>query len=91
MIVLKRLDPTENVNRWYLVSIQPTLFHPCAVIVAWGRCDNDFQRWRAIPVEDQAQAERLAERIVSRKIRRGYHVSKGAFRSLSFESPREGL
>jgi predicted DNA-binding WGR domain protein len=79
MIVLNRLDPTENVNRWYLVSIQATLFHPCAVIIAWGRRDNDFQRWRAIPVENQAQANQLAEKIVSKKIKRGYRVLESAF------------
>jgi predicted DNA-binding WGR domain protein len=88
MIVLNRVDPNENVNRWYLVSIQPTLFHPCAVIIAWGRRDNDFQRWRAIPVENQAQANQLAEKIVSRKIKREYRIAQclfpAAFISLPF-------
>jgi hypothetical protein len=34
--LLKRFEPEENVNRWYLVHVQPTLFEPIAVICAWG-------------------------------------------------------
>jgi len=32
-------------NSWYLVSIQATLFFPCAVIIAWSLRDNNFQQW----------------------------------------------
>jgi predicted DNA-binding WGR domain protein len=74
MIFLNRIDPHENLNRWYLVSIQATLFHPCAVVIAWGRRDNAFQQWRAIPVESAAQAQELADRIVTKKIKKGYSV-----------------
>ena len=72
MILLQRIHPEVNENRWYLVAVQPTLFHPCAVVIAWGRRDNDFQQWRVIPVETEEQARDMAERIVARKIRRGY-------------------
>jgi predicted DNA-binding WGR domain protein len=68
MIFLSRINPHENLNRWYLVSIQATLFHPWAVIIAWGRRDNAFQQWRAIPVESAVQAQELADRIVTKKI-----------------------
>ena len=74
MTYLIRIDPTKNLNRWYLVSIQSTLFSPCAVVVAWGRRDNTFQRWRAIPVDSSEQAQVLATKIVSSKIKRGYSV-----------------
>jgi predicted DNA-binding WGR domain protein len=77
-ILLNRIDHTENINRWYLVSIQATLFHPCAVVIAWGRRDNEFQQWRVIPVENQQHAARLAEKIVSRKIKRGYRIPTSA-------------
>ena len=72
MILLQRIHPEVNENRWYLVAVQPTLFHPWAVVIAWGRRDNDFQQWRVIPVETEEQARDMAERIVARKIRRGY-------------------
>ncbi|MBN1372590.1 MAG: WGR domain-containing protein, partial [Anaerolineaceae bacterium] len=57
MIILTHVNPSENLNRWYIVSIQPTLFHPCAVIIAWGRRDNSFQQWRAIPADTPDQAQ----------------------------------
>ena len=74
MILLSHVEPTDNLNRWYLVSIQATLFFPCAVVIAWGRRDNDFQQWRAVPVETLAQAQELANRIVKKKLQRGYQV-----------------
>lgn len=74
MTLLSHVEPAENQNRWYLVSVQATLFHPCSVVIAWGRRDNDFQQWRVIPVESMVQANRVAEKIVERKIKRGYLV-----------------
>ena len=72
MTLLSHVEPTENQNRWYLVSVQATLFHPCSVVIAWGRRDNDFQQWRVIPVESRAQADQVAAKIVESKIKRGY-------------------
>ncbi len=74
MILLSHIEPTENLNRWYLVSIQATLFFPCAVIIAWGRRDNDFQQWRAIPADTLDHAQELADKIVKKKLQRGYQV-----------------
>jgi predicted DNA-binding WGR domain protein len=72
LTLLSHIEPAINCNRWYLVSVQATLFHPCAVVIAWGRWDNDFPRWRLIPMESGALADQLAADIVERKIRRGY-------------------
>ena len=77
MTLLSHVEPTENQNRWYLVSVQATLFHSCAVVVAWGRRDNDFQQWRVIPVASMVQANQVAEKIVERKIKRGYQAQSG--------------
>ena len=77
LTILNYVDPTINQNRWYLVSVQSTLFHSCAVVVAWGRRDNDFQQWRVIPVESIVQANQVAAKIVERKIRRGYQAQPG--------------
>lgn len=71
---MNHIDPGENMNRWYLVTVQPTLFHVFSVVIAWGRRDNDFQNWRAIPSETQEQADQLAARIVARKIKKGYRI-----------------
>jgi len=74
VILLSRKCVEENLNRWYLVSIQATLFFPCAVVVAWGRRDNNFQQWRAIPVDTLDHAQELANKIVKKKLQRGYQV-----------------
>lgn len=74
MILLSHVEPTDNLNRWYLVSIQATLFSPCAVIIAWGRRDNDFQQWRAIPVDTPDNAQELVAKIVKKKLQRGYRI-----------------
>ena len=75
MILLSHVDPTVNQNRWYMVSVQATLFYPCSVVIAWGRRDNDFQQWRVIPVESKDQADQVAAKIVERKLKRGYQVT----------------
>ena len=74
MVLLSRVEPADNLDRWYLVSIQATLFFPYAVIIAWGRRDNDFQQWRAIPVDTPDHAQELANKIVKKKLQRGYHI-----------------
>lgn len=74
MVLLSRVSVDENLNRWYLVSIQATLFYPFAVVIAWRRRDNDFQQWRALPVETLGQAQEIANRIVKKKLRRGYQI-----------------
>jgi predicted DNA-binding WGR domain protein len=75
MVLLYRISPQENMNRWYFVGVQPTLFDPYAVVVAWGRRDNEFQRWRAIPALSAEQGHLLAQKIVQHKLRRGYQIT----------------
>ena len=77
MIVLIRHDPANNVNRWYAVSVQATLFCPHAVLCGWGRRGSAFTRWRIIPTESRAQADELAAKIVAAKKKKGYRVLHG--------------
>jgi|GEM_PF-1915875 len=77
MTTLSHVDPTANLNRWYLVSVQATLFSPYAVVIAWGRRDTEFQQWRALPAESPSKAEQLAAKIIQHKLRRGYRVYPG--------------
>jgi predicted DNA-binding WGR domain protein len=74
MTYLVREEPENNVNRWYFVTVQPTLFEPLAVICFWGRRGTKYQRARILPAGTPAQAEELASWIVSQKIKRGYIV-----------------
>jgi len=72
MIILVRHNPTKNVNRWYAVGVQPTLFCQHAVLCGWGRRGTAYARWRILPAESRKQAEELASEIVAEKRKKGY-------------------
>jgi predicted DNA-binding WGR domain protein len=74
MTYLTRVEPENNVNRWYFVTVQPTLFEPLAVICFWGRRGTKYQRARILPADTAAEAEELAGSIVSQKLARGYCI-----------------
>ena len=74
-VILYRTDPAQNMWRWYFVYVQATLFNEYAVICGWGRRGTDQARWRIFPVENQVQADELAQRIVDTKIKRGYYIA----------------
>jgi len=73
-VLLIRVDPERNMNRFYSVTIQATLFHKHAVVCGWGRRGTPQARWRILPVENQSAAQALAAKIVQRKIRKGYWI-----------------
>lgn len=75
--LLKRFDPEEHANRWYMVMVQPTLFEDTAVICAWGSRETTYQRVKIIPMGDLVEAKALAARIVNAKLKRGYEVVSG--------------
>jgi hypothetical protein len=64
-VLLKRFDPEENVNRWYMVHVQPTLFEPIAVICAWGSWETTWQQMRILPAGSLEEAQAAAEGIVA--------------------------
>lgn len=74
---LVRIDPPQNMQRWYRVEVTSTLFDPLAVVCSWGRVGTTYQRRRILPVENQAQADDLAARIVAKKLKRQYKLDKG--------------
>ena len=69
---MKRVDPEENMDRWYMVHVQATLFEPLAVVCAWGDRRTTYQRLRILPVATAGEAEALASQIIAQKLRRGY-------------------
>jgi len=71
---LQRVDPAQGVNRWYVVTIQPTLFAPWAVVCFWGSRAHAYQRMRVIPCANRDDAERRAKMIVRAKVKKGYQV-----------------
>jgi len=75
MIILIRHNPAKNVNRWYAVGIQPTLFCQHAVLCGWGRRGSAYARWRILPAEDHTQACEMAKAILAAKMKKGYQVA----------------
>ncbi len=73
---LIRVDLAINMNRWYAVNVQGTLFHEHAVVCGWGRRGTDYARWKIIPAGSLDQAEKIARKIVTSKIERGYEIVK---------------
>ena len=72
MIILTRTDIKQNMDRIYIVTVQPTLLHEHAVTCSWGRRGTSHQQRKIFPAESAQAAQELAEKIVAKKIKRGY-------------------
>lgn len=68
---LFRIDPSQNMRRFYTLAIQPTLFGGASVIRNWGRIGTGGQSMTETfdNSEDAFSASRRLERM---KRRRGY-------------------
>ena len=71
---LKKVDPEENMDRWYMVFVQASLFDPDAVICAWGSRRNSYQQLRVLPAASREEALETAQGIVKQKLGRGYEI-----------------
>ena len=68
---LRRINPSLNMRRFYLLSIQPTLFGGASLVRNWGRFGASGQS--LVETFDQPdQADGALRRLVQRKRRRGY-------------------
>lgn len=70
MIRLTRLDPAENMARFYLMDVQPALFG-WSLVSEWGRIGRAGQV-RLDLFETAAQAEAALAHKLRQKERRGY-------------------
>ena len=71
---LKRVDPEENMDRWYMVLVQASLLDPVAVICAWGSRRSSYQQLRVFPAASREEALDTAQSMVKQKVARGYEV-----------------
>jgi predicted DNA-binding WGR domain protein len=69
---LIRVDPGQHMDRRYSVSVQPTLLDPVAVVCVWGSRRSGYQRLQVHPTATPDEALKLAEKILQRKMQRGY-------------------
>ncbi|MGV1964162.1 WGR domain-containing protein [Agrobacterium sp. 22-222-1] len=68
---LQRIDPTQNMRRFYMLAIQPTLFGGASVIRNWGRIGTCGQTMIET-FESEAEANLAISRLERTKKRRGY-------------------
>ena len=72
--VLFRIDPTQNMRRFYSVSVQPNLFGGHSVMRNWERIGSGGQmRIKFYDSIDRAVLER--DRLLIAKARRGYQMA----------------
>lgn len=74
LLVLKRVEPEANVHRYYVLTVEPTLFGEIGLRREWGRLGN---RGGASRLELHPDADGAKEALgvwLRRKTRRGYHV-----------------
>jgi predicted DNA-binding WGR domain protein len=72
--LLQRINLDLNQARYYRVEIGPCVTSLYAVHRIWGRIGCRRSGARIMPCTDLAEAQRLAERWVQAKVRRGYVV-----------------
>ncbi|MGN6097090.1 MAG: WGR domain-containing protein [Bosea sp. (in: a-proteobacteria)] len=76
MLVLDRTDPRQNMARFYVLSLEPTLFGDTALVREWGRWGQSGRR-RLDLYPDVAEAVEALEDWLVRKTKRGYRVVDG--------------
>ena len=73
VLVLDRIDRPRNMARFYVMSIEPTLFEDTALVRRWGRIGTvGRQRIDLHPSRPVAQIE--LDKWLERKRRRGYQI-----------------
>jgi predicted DNA-binding WGR domain protein len=72
-IVLERVDPARNIARYYVLSIEPTLFAKHTLIRRWGRIGClGRESLQFFGIEDASRAQVTLETWLARKRKRGY-------------------
>jgi predicted DNA-binding WGR domain protein len=69
--VLHRIDPAQNMARFYCLALQPTLFGEVSVVRAWGRLGTRG-RTKIQSYQKGEQAADAFARLEKAKRRRGY-------------------
>ncbi|WP_412051923.1 WGR domain-containing protein (plasmid) [Hoeflea sp. Naph1] len=73
---LRRIDPAQNMRRFYCLSVQPTLFGGASLIRDWGRIGTRGQTMiETFATTDDADL--AFEHLERSKRRRGYHDAFG--------------
>lgn len=74
---LHRIDATQNMRRFYMLAIQPTLFGGASVIRNWGRIGSSGQTMMET-FDGQKDANTALSRLERTKRARGYRDVRSA-------------
>ena len=72
---MRRIDPSRNMARFYVLSLQPTLFGETSLVRHWGRIGTRG-REKIELFEKTADAASVLDKLAARKLRRGYAGSE---------------
>ena len=73
ILVLERVDRTKNMSRYYLLSVEPTLFAELSLVRQWGRIGRVGQR-RIDLYASPPLAQIALNTWLEKKQRRGYQL-----------------
>jgi predicted DNA-binding WGR domain protein len=71
MIELRRIDPAQNMRRFYRLDVEPDLFGGFLFLKRWGRIGAHGQT-KAERYDDEAPALAALQRHAESKRRKGY-------------------
>ena len=69
--LLFRIDPTQNMARFYILAIEPTLFGGSSLTRCWGRMGTKGQT-KIDLFDTPVEAMEASKRLLMSKLRRGY-------------------
>ncbi len=70
-VYLTRIEASQNMARYYRMTVQPTLFGEWSVVREWGRLGRGGQV-RVVPYPSESEAVEAMTTIEQQKVRRGY-------------------
>ena len=71
MIYLTRVEPSQNMHRFYCLDIQPNLFGEWCLIRNWGRIHSGGRSMET-PYPTLEEAEKVQEKLAKAKRGKGY-------------------
>ena len=70
-MLLEKVDPAKGMARFYVISVEPTLFPETALVRRWGRIGTAGRQRVELHPSPRSAGDAL-RRWLRRKIRRGY-------------------
>jgi len=69
---LEKIDPARNLWRWYVLSVQPTLFGEWTLCREWGRIGEGSGQTASTIFSSEREALTACDALKASKMRRGY-------------------